>query len=72
MRAKGMGSNVIVTEINPIRALEAAMDSFRVMPIREASKIGKVFVTLTGDVNVIRKEHFLLMRWSNSCKFWSL
>ncbi|MEK6645404.1 MAG: adenosylhomocysteinase [Candidatus Firestonebacteria bacterium] len=62
MRAKGMGSNVIVTEINPIRALEAAMDGFRVMPIREASKIGKVFVTLTGDVNVIRKEHFLLMR----------
>ena len=62
MRAKGMGANVIVTEINPIRAIEAAMDGFRIMPIREAAKIGKVFVTLTGDVNVIRKEHFLLMR----------
>lgn len=62
MRANGMGANVIVTEVNPLRALEAVMDGFRVMPIAEASKIGDFFCTLTGDINVIRKEHFLVMK----------
>ena len=62
MRAKGMGANVIVTEVDPIRALEAFMDGFRVMPIKEAAKIGDIFVTVTGDKNVIGKEEFELMK----------
>jgi len=62
MRARGMGSHVIVTEINPIRALEAAMDGFCVMPMREAAREGELFITLTGDTGVIRKEHFLQMK----------
>ncbi|MFH0771381.1 MAG: adenosylhomocysteinase [Candidatus Omnitrophota bacterium] len=61
-RAKGMGANVIVIEVDPLRALEAVMDGFRVMPIKEASRIGDVFVTVTGDCNVIRGEHFKLMK----------
>lgn len=62
MRCKGMGSNVIVCEVDPVKAIEAAMDGFRVMPIAEAAKIGDVFCTLTGDINVIRKEHFEMMK----------
>ncbi|RTZ92053.1 MAG: adenosylhomocysteinase [Deltaproteobacteria bacterium] len=62
MRARGMGANVVVTEVDPLRALEAVMDGYRVMPIAEAAKIGDFFVTLTGDKHVIRKEHFLLMK----------
>jgi adenosylhomocysteinase len=62
LRASGMGANVIVTEVNPLRALEAVMDGYRVMPIAEAAKIGNFFCTLTGDINVIRKEHFLVMK----------
>ncbi|MEM3665955.1 MAG: adenosylhomocysteinase [Candidatus Bathyarchaeia archaeon] len=62
MRAQGMGANVIVTEVNPLRALEAAMDGFRVMPIAEAALIGDIFVTATGDINVIRKEHMQSMK----------
>jgi adenosylhomocysteinase len=62
MRAAGMGSQVIITEVDPIRALEAAMDGFRVMPMREACKIGDLFITLTGDKHVIGAEHFPLMR----------
>ncbi|HET58073.1 MAG TPA: adenosylhomocysteinase [Deltaproteobacteria bacterium] len=62
MRAHGMGANVIVTEVDPIRALEAVMDGFRVMTIKAAAEIGDFFCTLTGDMNVIRKEHFLLMK----------
>lgn len=62
MRARGMGASVIITEINPIRALEAAMDGFRVMPMREAAREGELFITLTGDTGVIRKEHFLQMK----------
>ena len=62
MRAKAMGARVIVTEGNPLRALEATMDGFEVMPIREASKIGDIFVTATGDINVISKECFRLMK----------
>ncbi len=62
MRMKGMGAHVIVTEVHPIKALEAAMDGFWVMPMSEAAKIGDLFVTITGDIHVIRKEHFELMK----------
>ncbi len=62
MRARGMGANVIVTEVDEIRALEAIMDGFRVMPMREAAKIGDIFITATGDRDVIRGEHFRLMK----------
>jgi adenosylhomocysteinase len=62
MRAGGMGAHVIVTEVNPIRALEAVMDGFRVMPMGKASQTGDVFVTTTGDISVIRKEHMLKMK----------
>jgi len=62
MRAKGLGAKVIVVEVNPLRALEATMDGFEVLPINDASKIGDIFVTVTGDINVIRKEHFLAMK----------
>ncbi len=61
-RARGMGAKVIVTEVDYIKALEAAMDGFSVMPMREAAKIGDLFCTLTGDIHVIRKEHFRLMK----------
>jgi adenosylhomocysteinase len=62
MRARGMGAQIIVTEVNPIRALEAAMDGFRVMPMSEAVRVGDVFITLTGDTSVLRKEHFEKMK----------
>jgi adenosylhomocysteinase len=62
MRAQGMGANVIVTEVNPLKALEAAMNGFRVMPIAEAAAIGDIFVTTTGDTSVIRKEHMQKMK----------
>jgi adenosylhomocysteinase len=62
MRAKGLGSQVIVTEVNPTRALEAVMDGFRVMPIAEAAKVGDIFITVTGDKNVIDKAHFQVMK----------
>ena len=62
MRARGMGANVIVTEVDPLPALEAVMDGFTVLPIRKAARIGDFFCTLTGDVNVIRKEHFQIMK----------
>jgi adenosylhomocysteinase len=62
MRASGMGANVIVTEIDPIKALEAKMDGYLVMPMSQAASIGNVFCTVTGDINVIRKEHFLKMK----------
>jgi len=62
MRAKGMGSQVIVTEVDPVRAIEAVMDGFVVCPMEEASSIGDIFVTVTGDRDVIRKEHFLRMK----------
>jgi len=61
-RARGLGAQVIVTEINPIAALEAAMDGFAVMPMAEAAKVGDVFVTVTGNKHVIRKEHFQSMK----------
>jgi len=62
MRAQGMGSNVIITEIDPLRALEAVMDGYRVMPIAEAALIGDIFCTVTGDISVIREEHFKKMK----------
>lgn len=62
LRAKGLGAHVIVCEVNPLRALEAAMDGFMVTPMKEAAKIGDIFITLTGDTNVISREHFLLMK----------
>lgn len=62
MRAKGMGAEVIITEVDPIKALEATMDGFRVMPMGKAAMIGDFFCTLTGDIRVIRKEHFLKMK----------
>jgi len=61
-RARGMGAIVIVTEIDPIKALEAAMDGFQVMPMAEAARIGDVFVTLTGNKHVLRPEHFRVMK----------
>jgi adenosylhomocysteinase len=61
-RAMGMGAKVIVTEINPLRALEAVMDGYQVMPMARAARIGDVFVTLTGDIDVLRPEHFQAMK----------
>ncbi len=61
-RARGMGAQVIVTEIDPMKALEAVMDGFQVMPMEEAAKIGDILCTLTGDINVIDKHHFEVMR----------
>ena len=62
LRARGMGANVIVVEVDPIRALEAAMDGFQVMPIAEAAKVGDLFITVTGNIHVIRGEHFAQMK----------
>jgi len=62
LRARGAGANVIVTEVEPVKALEAAMDGFRVMPMAQAAPIGNLFLTLTGDINVVRPEHFSLMK----------
>ncbi len=62
MRAKGMGANVSVCEVDPLRALEAVMDGYRVLTLRQAAKSGDIFVTVSGDTRVIRKEHFLLMK----------
>ena len=62
MRARGMGANVIVTEVDPLKALEAVMDGFRVMPMMEAAPIGDFIITLTGDINVVDKHHFEVMK----------
>jgi len=61
-RARGMGAHVVITEVDPIRALKAVMDGFDVMPMEEAAKVGDIFVTATGNKNVIRKEHFEVMK----------
>jgi adenosylhomocysteinase len=61
-RARGMGSQVIVTEVDPLRALEAVMDGFQVMPMAEAARVGDIFVTVTGDVNVLDRAHFEAMK----------
>lgn len=62
LRAKGMGAQVIVTEVDPVKALEARMDGYTVMPMADAARTGDVFITVTGDINVIRKEHMLRMK----------
>jgi len=62
MRAHGLGAQVIITEVDPIRALEAAMDGYQVMPLLEACQVGSIFITATGDMNVIDKAHFLQMK----------
>jgi adenosylhomocysteinase len=62
MRAQGLGAHVVVTEVNPIAALEAAMDGYRVMSLTEACKIGEVFITATGDTDVIDRPHFAQMK----------
>lgn len=61
-RARGLGAHVIVTEVDPLRALEAVMDGFRVLPLAEAARQGKLFITLTGNINVLRQEHFEVMQ----------
>lgn len=61
MRAKGFGANVVVVEVNPRKALEAVMDGYRAMPMTDAARIGDLFITVTGDTSVIRKEHFEVM-----------
>ncbi|HVN53780.1 MAG TPA: adenosylhomocysteinase [Anaerolineaceae bacterium] len=61
-RARGMGANVIVTEVDPLPALEAVMDGYRVMPMEEAARVGDIFVTVTGDMNVIDRRHFAVMK----------
>lgn len=61
-RAHGMGANVIVTEIDPLRALEAVMDGYRVMPMQEAATVGDIFITATGDINVLDRHHFEVMK----------
>ncbi len=62
LRSRGLGANVIVCEVDHLKALEAIMDGFRVMPMIQAAKIGNIFITLTGDINVIAKQHFPLMK----------
>jgi adenosylhomocysteinase len=62
MRAKGLGANVIVTEVDPIKAIEAVMDGFRVMPMERAASVGDIFITVTGCKKVIRREHFEKMK----------
>jgi adenosylhomocysteinase len=62
MRAAGMGAKVIITEVDPLRALEAVMDGYQVMPMAEAAAIGDFFCTLTGDIRVLRREHFQVMK----------
>jgi adenosylhomocysteinase len=62
LRARGMGADVIVTEVDPVRAIEAVMDGFRVMPMRQAAQIGEVFVTVTGDINVLDRMHLEHMK----------
>jgi adenosylhomocysteinase len=61
-RCKGMGSHVIITEVDPIKAIEAAMDGFQVMPMLEAARLGDLFCTLTGDIHVLRREHYEVMK----------
>jgi len=62
MRARGMGAKVVVTEVDPLAALEAVMDGFSIMPMKKAARIGDFFCTVTGNINVIRKEHFQVMK----------
>ena len=61
-RARGLGANVVVTEVDPLKAIEAVMDGYRVMPMHEAARVGDIFVTVTGDLNVIDRDHFNVMK----------
>ena len=61
-RARGLGARIVVTEVDPLRALEAVMEGYEVMPIRDAARIGDLFITVTGDIGVLRGEHFDLMK----------
>lgn len=67
MRAKGLGAHVIVTEVDPIKAIEAVMDGFEVMPMAEAAKVGDIFLTVTGDIDIITEKHFLSMKDGAIC-----
>ncbi len=67
MRAKGLGAHVIVTEVDPIKAIEAVMDGFDVMPMDEAAKVGDIFLTVTGDIDIITEKHFLSMKDGAIC-----
>ena len=67
MRAKGLGAHVIITEVDPIKAIEAVFDGFEVMPMAEAAKKGDIFLTVTGDIDIITKEHFLSMKDGAVC-----
>ena len=67
MRAKGLGAHVIVTEVDPIKAIEAVMDGFEVMPMAEAAKHGDIFLTVTGDIDIITEPHFLAMKDGAIC-----
>ena len=67
MRARGMGANVVITEVDPLKALEAIMDGYQVMPMSEAVRVGQIFCTLTGDIQVIREEHFQQMKDGSHC-----
>ncbi len=62
MRARGMGAQVVVTEVSPLHALEAVMEGYQVMPVADAAKVGDVFITVTGNRSVLRKEHFAAMK----------
>ena len=62
LRAAGLGANVIVTEVDPLRALEAVMDGYRVMPMTEAAAVGDIFITATGDISVLDRQHFQAMK----------
>lgn len=62
LRAKGMGSDVVIVEVDPLRALEAVMDGYRVLPMREAARCGEVFITVTGNAHIMRREHFAAMK----------
>ena len=67
MRARGLGANVIITEVDPIKAIEAVMDGFEVMPMAEAAKHGDIFLTVTGDIDIITDPHFLAMKDGAIC-----
>lgn len=67
MRARGLGAHVIVTEIDPVKALEAVMEGYRVMPMLEAARVGDVFITVTGDRDILRREHFEVMKDGAIC-----
>lgn len=66
-RARGLGADVVITEVDPTKALDALMQGYRVMPMKEAAKIGDIFITVTGNRTILSKEHFELMKDGPSC-----